>query len=361
MIAEGATISDDPMIAPQTLSDALDCVRFDAARRLHGPGEHPVYEFIRESTRPAVTDGSASEETKMLHDLRSLARALDGEVVGAQVLAPGPGGHSRKDRSLSVRLSPTAPDGFLAFSHAGDDWRACRDYVRERLGLSRETAPRRPPEGRQRPSQPPQTQPLTQTQTQDDEHERKIASALSLWAAGFDPRGTPAETYLDSRCLMLDADIAGPVLRWHPDIGAMLALFRNIRTDEPQAVSRTFINREGKKLERRFLGPVGGAAIKLDADDWVTLGLHLAEGIETAMAGQQLGLRPIWALGSAGAIASFAVLSGVECLSLLAEADEASARASRQCSDRWRAAGREIRIVSPIGGKDLNDVTRGRR
>src|SRR5262245_35280269 len=70
-------------------------------------------------------------------DARSLARALGGEVTGRDaVSAPGPG-HSRKDRSLSIRIDPTAPDGFLLFSHANDDWRTCRDYVRDRLGLPR--------------------------------------------------------------------------------------------------------------------------------------------------------------------------------------------------------------------------------
>jgi putative DNA primase/helicase len=95
-------------------------------------------------------------------DLRSLAHALGGEVVGGQILAPGPGGHSGKDRSLSVRLSPTAPDGFLAFSHAGDDWRACRDHVKAYLGLSREERQRRPSEVRTRLPQtgPEDGQPL---------------------------------------------------------------------------------------------------------------------------------------------------------------------------------------------------------
>src|SRR6202021_1704020 len=53
---------------------------------------------------------------------QKIARLLDGDVSGSQVVAPGPG-HSRKDRSLSVRLSPSAPDGFIVFSHADDDWR----------------------------------------------------------------------------------------------------------------------------------------------------------------------------------------------------------------------------------------------
>jgi putative DNA primase/helicase len=46
-------------------------------------------------------------------DLRTIARTLGGEVVGRQVLAPGPG-HSSKDRSLSVTVSATAPDGEFA-------------------------------------------------------------------------------------------------------------------------------------------------------------------------------------------------------------------------------------------------------
>ena len=81
-------------------------------------------------------------------DARSIARALGGDVVGRdQVAAPGPG-HSRNDRSLSVRLSATAPDGFLVNSHAGDDWRDCRDHVKHALGMP--TGIASPP----RPTQP---------------------------------------------------------------------------------------------------------------------------------------------------------------------------------------------------------------
>lgn len=39
-------------------------------------------------------------------------------------------------------------------------------------------------------------------------------------------------------------------------------LFRNILTNEPQAVSRTFLDVDGRKIKRKFLGHVGGAAIK---------------------------------------------------------------------------------------------------
>lgn len=48
----------------------------------------------------------------MIPDARAIARALGGEVAGQQVLAPGPG-HSRLDRSLSIRIEPGAPAGFI--------------------------------------------------------------------------------------------------------------------------------------------------------------------------------------------------------------------------------------------------------
>ena len=152
--------------------------------------------------------------------------------------------------------------------------------------------------------------------------------------------------------------MAGEVLRWNPRIGALVALFRNITTDAPQAVSRIFLRHDGSKRDRLFLGPVRGAAVKLDADETVTYGLHISEGIETGLAARQLGLRPVWALGSSVNIAAFPVLGGIECLTLLAEHDQASERATRECCGRWNASGREVRIVRPTIGKDLNDALR---
>jgi len=68
-------------------------------------------------------------------DVRAAARTLQGDISGRNgVICPGPG-HSRQDRSLSVRFDPTAPDGFLVHSFAGDDPIVCKDHIRERLGL----------------------------------------------------------------------------------------------------------------------------------------------------------------------------------------------------------------------------------
>jgi hypothetical protein len=106
--------------------------------------------------------------------------------------------------------------------------------------------------------------------------------------------------------------------------------------------------------ERRMLGIVHRAAIKLDpaADELV-----IGEGIETGMAARQLGLRPVWVLGSVGAISFFPTIDGVKQLIILGEIGEPSARAIKLCGTRWRRVGRRVRIVMPSDGlSDMNDA-----
>ena len=183
------------------------------------------------------------------------------------------------------------------------------------------------------------------------------ADALAVWNASVDPRGTPVENYLKGRGLELDEAIAGDIVRWFPPRNAMVCLFRSIETDEPQAVSRTFLSYAPvpKKLDRMFLGPVGGAAIKLDHAD--SGALVAGEGVETCMAARILGLKPCWALGSVGAIRSFPVLASISDLTLLQENDDRSPEAVVACGKRWRAAARSVLINTPaLPFKDLNDV-----
>jgi putative DNA primase/helicase len=279
--------------------------------------------------------------------LDEIARALCGKVTGKQVLAPGPG-HSAQDRSLSVRISSTSPHGFIVHSFAGEDWRLCQVHVRERLGLPRGSWKKEKPTLRVIPQSSP-----------DPEPEDRSRAAIELWRASADPRGTLVETYLNSRKLEMDDEVGGKVLRWNPKIQAMIALFRNIETDKPQAVSRTYLDSNGNKIERRFLGPVGRAAIKLDPDENLLGGLHIGEGIETCLAARQIGMKPAWALGSCIAIGAFQVIAGVEALSILREHDLANERNADLCGTRWHEAGRQVFDVWPRIGKDVNDAIRG--
>ena len=58
--------------------------------------------------------------TTALPSIAKIAELLGGEVRGDHVHAPGPG-HSAGDRSLSVLLDASAPDGFVVHCFAGDD------------------------------------------------------------------------------------------------------------------------------------------------------------------------------------------------------------------------------------------------
>jgi len=206
-------------------------------------------------------------------DLRAAARALGGDVIGRDAVAvPGPG-HSARDRSLTVKFDPRAPDGFLVYSHCDDDWRDCRDHVRARLGLP----PWQPGDGQDRRVTPSQVKEFDRSAT-DAEGERRertaddvlrIKRACAVWDAGVDPRGTPAEAYLRSRALILDDAIAGAVLRYHPacpwrdeDTGAtiylraLIAAFTSIDNGAVTGIQRIALTPEGRKLGRRMLGVV---------------------------------------------------------------------------------------------------------
>jgi Toprim domain len=101
------------------------------------------------------------------------------------------------------------------------------------------------------------------------------------------------------------------------------------------------------------------AVQSIDADEDVTYGLHIGEGLETCLAAMLDGLRPIWALGSAGAFRSFPPLAGIECLTIIVDNDPngASQEAALHCSRRCTNAGQTVRRILPkISGHDFNDI-----
>jgi putative DNA primase/helicase len=297
-----------------------------------------------------------------MSDLRALARALGGEISGRQVLAPGPG-HGRLDRSLSIRFDPAAPGGFVVHSFAGNDPIACKDYVRERLGLPAwepgdEQDRRIDPLRRARFDRMAMDREATKRPRSEDDHVR-IKRAVAIWKKGGDPRGTLAETYLRSRALDLTDELAGDVLRFHPQcpwrnedtgtvdcIPALVAAFRSIDDGTVTAVQRIALDTAGAKVGRRMLGVVHRAAIMLDP---IGPELAVGEGFETCMAARQLGIRPTWALGSTGGISGFPVLDGVNRLTVLGEIGEASADAVQFVGRRWHKAGRRLNVIDRRG------------
>jgi hypothetical protein len=303
-------------------------------------------------------------------ELRQAAFLLGGDVSGRQVLCPGVG-HSPVDRSLAVRFEASAPEGFVVHSFAGDDPITARDYVRDKLGLP----PWKPGDGQDRRIAPAHVRAFDATavdresgprpRTEDDL--QRIKMATDVWLGAHDLRKSSlAEKYLRSRALDLPADVAA--LRFHPrcawrneDTGtteripALIAGFLSLDDGTLTAVHRIRLDQPERwpKAERRMLGVVHRTAIKLDILEGDTL--VIGEGLETCMAARQLGYRPVWALGSVGAISFFPVLPGVKRLQILGETGQASAEAIQFCGRRWYRAGRRVQIITPDVGSDLND------
>lgn len=197
----------------------------------------------------------------------------------------------------------------------------------------------------------------------------KISLALATWRQSVDARGSLVERYLAGRALELPANHYD-VLRFHhacpfkgQRVPAMVALFRDVVTDEPCGIHRTPLLPDGsdrnRVLKKAMLGRAGDAAIKLSPDDEVTLGLGLCEGIETGLKIMARGWRPIWACGSTSGMAPFPVLPGIEELTIFADNDAngAGIRAAQQCGERWLEAERLATIRLPrAAGADWADA-----
>ncbi len=213
---------------------------------------------------------------------------------------------------------------------------------------------------------PRSTPPVAAHRNDDDDTRRNFELALAIWRESVAPVGTPVEKYLTGRGLELPPS---GVLRYHAACPcgtgrrpAMIAAMTDAMTRGPKGIHRTFLDTEGNKavmdVPKKMLGPAG--IIRLSDDEEVTTGLGLVEGIENGLTILQIaGWFPVWAAGSAGGIAGFTVLAGIEALTIFADADDPGMKAARACAARWAEAGREVQIIPPRKG-DWNDAIKAR-
>jgi phage/plasmid primase-like uncharacterized protein len=219
----------------------------------------------------------------------------------------------------------------------------------------------------------------------------RVASALRWWDVSDPIEGTLGQVYLERErgITELPPDAYG-VLRFHcrcvfgaDDRGepvfrpCVLALLRDVVTDDPTGVHRVALTDSGKLIGRMALGRKKGAAVKLWGDAEVTTGLVVGEGLETVLAAAtqitHCGtlLRPAWAMVDAENLEKLPVLASVEFLTLLADHDRAKMfggklvqrgqTAARSCAKRWAAAGKDCEVLIPDElGDDFNDLAKER-
>jgi len=293
----------------------------------------------------------------------AIAFALAGpraqRLAGGGFLLPCPApnhGKGRGDQHPSLAIID-GDHALLVRCYAGCDSRDVLDELRRRGLLDDARRPRT-----QRAFSP------SRILTDDRQRTR---SALDTWRASRSPIGTPVETYLMRRGLIVRASDS---VRFHPAcpfagkyITAMIALVRNIVTNEPQAIHRTALDIAGNKVKidgkcRLALGPTANGAIKLTNDADVTYGLGIGEGVESTASLQMLPEwrgAPVWALLSAGGIAKFPVLSGIETLVVAVDHDNPGEQAATTVTQRWHEPGRDVLLLrSSKASQDMNDIVR---
>ena len=153
------------------------------------------------------------------------------------------------------------------------------------------------------------------------------------------------------------------MLRFHAEcpfdgrtVPALVALVRDIVTDEPVAIHRTALTEDGRKLDRpRVLGPKNGGAIKLSPISSIGSELAIGEGIETTLSARALGIDiPAWSLCDAGGLSQFPVLPSLAAVerrlaTILADNDASKVgqNAAAKTKARWEAARRCVRVLTP--------------
>ena len=195
--------------------------------------------------------------------------------------------------------------------------------------------------------------------------DRTLSVAVRIWDQSV-ALGPKAIAYFERRGIPVDecrttADSAGiPAVRGRAGLSPVSS-----GATPPQSITSLAGSGGGLSTEpsQKLWRPTAGCVNRLWPDAAVETALVLGEGVETTLAAstriEHRGtlLQPAWAAGSAGNMANFPVLSGIEALTILVDNDSAGERAGDQCRARWGAAGREVTLLKPnIAKTDFNNV-----
>ena len=269
---------------------------------------------------------------------------------GKSALIPGPG-HSRKDRSVSLRQMPDGRILIYCFS-PNDDWRDVQAML-QASGAEFGAA-------------------IANTSSERQVRacsESKVLRAHKIWMRATPVRGTCAETYLRARGLR--ASSWPSTLRYLPGATSLEdkrrrpALIAAITTDQGdlQGVQITLLTPCGTQkaaLEtpRRIIGKLSGGAVRL-YDGPAQGKLIVAEGVETALSASEALVTPAWSALTAGNLARFDPPGWVGRLVIAADRGQAGEAAAETLAHRMAKRNLSADIAfAPDNYPDWNDWAR---
>lgn len=287
-------------------------------------------------------------------NLGDIVRQFGGALLdnGQRALIPGPG-HSRKDRSVSLRRLPDGRILIHCFSPR-DDWRAVQTMLRAGgADIDASDAPF--------DASAPAPESLSSSQ--------KIARAHALWAEALPLPGTPAKTYLRARGVRL--------AQWPSSLRflaratslddrrrrpALIAAITDLE-GALQGVHITLLSPCGQRkalvqTPRRVVGKLSDGAVRLSDSD-VTRQWIVAEGLETALSASDALALPAWSALNAGNLARFTPPNGLTRLLIAADRGLTGESAAATLAQRMAAQGLATEILyAPCGDQDWNDWAR---
>lgn len=262
-------------------------------------------------------------------------------------------------RASKVRAGDTAL-AVLVDVDGGATWLCHRCGWRGAVAADRQHHEWRPP----RPAAP-------EPEAVEARHRAGIA-ATALWRSTLPITAdcVAGRYLLNRRCWLPhpDGDLRFLEQHRHPcgHVGpCMIGLITNALTGAPMSLHMTWIREDGTKtpiasprLNWKHLPKLGGV-VRLWPDAEITLGLCVAEGIETALtAARAFGLA--WATIDKGNLKTLPVLA-LDALTIVADADpdRGGQAAAETCARRWAAAGIEVFVWPGLeDGQDFNDFAR---
>ncbi|MEX0349857.1 MAG: toprim domain-containing protein [Paracoccaceae bacterium] len=188
----------------------------------------------------------------------------------------------------------------------------------------------------------------------------KLTKARALWDAAVPIRGTKAEHYLRGRGITCELP---PSLRFVPDLhhapSMTWACAMVARIEPTGGVHRTFMTKEGERLQRNakmMLGPCAGGAARLSEAEGP---LVICEGIETGLSllsGLLDGPATVWAALSTSGAKALRLPDRASDLIIATDGDDAGREAGHKLAERASVKGWRVSMMPAPNGKDWNDV-----
>lgn len=207
--------------------------------------------------------------------------------------------------------------------------------------------------------------PTPRPETELERPRDAAAAAARIWNETQPLSGSAGADYLKARCC--DLPPADGDLRFHPrlycpetktELPALVAKVTTVIGNRTIGIHRIWFRPgETKAVKKmRLGGSPDPVCIRLWPDDAVTMGLGIAEGVETALAAS-FAFSPIWSAIDAGQLAKFPIVAGLESLTIFADFDKAGYSAAKTAYRRYRAAGINVNLWrSSKVGEDVNDM-----